>query len=138
MFPNHHSHAFPVNTLPETLLQAIWAVESQVQSPIPLITASALSTLSMASQGLIDVAMPTGQVAPVSLIFLTSAESGERKTATDRILTAPVSALQSEWAIETQAARVNLAMRIPLMADSDSIPIADSVLGDGGHVARVS
>ena len=29
-------------------------------------------------------------------------------------------------------------MRIPLMADSDSIPIADSVPGDGGHVARVS
>lgn len=29
-------------------------------------------------------------------------------------------------------------LRIPLMADSDSIPIADSVPGDGGHVARVS
>lgn len=29
-------------------------------------------------------------------------------------------------------------VRIPLMADSDSIPIADSVPGDGGHVARVS
>ena len=29
-------------------------------------------------------------------------------------------------------------VRIPLMADSDSIPIADSVLGDGGHDARVS
>ncbi|UOB04708.1 hypothetical protein [[Acidovorax] ebreus] len=31
-----------------------------------------------------------------------------------------------------------LMLRIPLMADSDSIPIADSVPGDGGHVARVS
>ena len=31
-----------------------------------------------------------------------------------------------------------LSLRIPLMADSDSIPIADSVPGDGGHVARVS
>ena len=29
-------------------------------------------------------------------------------------------------------------LRIPLMADSDSISIADSVPGDGGHVARVS
>ena len=29
-------------------------------------------------------------------------------------------------------------VRIPLMADSDSIPIADSVPGDGGHAARVS
>ena len=31
-----------------------------------------------------------------------------------------------------------VTLRIPLMADSDSIPIADSVPGDGGHVARVS
>ena len=31
-----------------------------------------------------------------------------------------------------------LWLRIPLMADSDSISIADSVPGDGGHVARVS
>ena len=29
-------------------------------------------------------------------------------------------------------------VRIPLMADSDSIPIADSVPGDGGHLARGS
>jgi len=29
-------------------------------------------------------------------------------------------------------------MRIPLMADSDSIPIADSVPCDGGHRARGS
>lgn len=29
-------------------------------------------------------------------------------------------------------------VRIPLMADSDSIPIADSVPCDGGHAARVS
>jgi hypothetical protein len=29
-------------------------------------------------------------------------------------------------------------LRIPLMADSDSIVIADSVPGDGGHLARAS
>ena len=29
-------------------------------------------------------------------------------------------------------------LRIPLMADSDSIPIADSIPCDGGHAARVS
>ena len=31
-----------------------------------------------------------------------------------------------------------VVLRIPLMADSDSIPIADSVPGDGGHLARGS
>ena len=35
-------------------------------------------------------------------------------------------------------ARVEDRLRIPLMADSDSIPIADSVPCDGGHLARVS
>ena len=35
-------------------------------------------------------------------------------------------------------ARSGVILRIPLMADSDSIPIADSVPCDGGHVARVS
>jgi hypothetical protein len=33
---------------------------------------------------------------------------------------------------------VGQQVRIPLMADSDSIPIADSVPCDGGHAARVS
>jgi len=33
---------------------------------------------------------------------------------------------------------VDASVRIPLMADSDSIPIADSVPDDGGHAARVS
>ncbi len=32
----------------------------------------------------------------------------------------------------------HLKVRIPLMADSDSIPIADSVPDDGGHAALVS
>jgi hypothetical protein len=31
-----------------------------------------------------------------------------------------------------------IEVRIPLMADSDSISIADSVPCDGGHAARVS
>ena len=39
---------------------------------------------------------------------------------------------------ETAPARNDDSVRIPLMADSDSIPIADSVPCDGGHVARVS
>ncbi len=43
-------------------------------------------------------------------------------------------------AISKRIAELELrfGMRIPLMADSDSIPIADSVPCDGGHAARVS
>ena len=50
-------------------------------------------------------------------------EAGQRCLGTTRL--APWSSLR--WRV-----------RIPLMADSDSIPIADSVPCDGGHLARVS
>ena len=40
--------------------------------------------------------------------------------------------------MEAVSADPRSIVRIPLMADSDSISIADSVPGDGGHVARVS
>ncbi|GAO20344.1 Ig family protein [Alicycliphilus sp. B1] len=42
----------------------------------------------------------------------------------------------STYSITLRADKTQL--RIPLMADSDSISIADSVPCDGGHVARVS
>ena len=42
-------------------------------------------------------------------------------------------AMAKDW--PTQPIRI---VRIPLMADSDSIPIADSIPCDGGHAARVS
>ena len=43
-----------------------------------------------------------------------------------------------KYSDQQKHAAVKHYLRIPLMADSDSIPIADSVPGDGGHVARVS
>ena len=45
---------------------------------------------------------------------------------------------QPVFALHLHTSASTVRMRIPLMADSDSIPIADSVPGDGGHVARVS
>jgi len=41
------------------------------------------------------------------------------------------------WCVECEQAKIP-KVRIPLMADSDSIAIADSVPCDGGHLARVS
>ena len=45
---------------------------------------------------------------------------------------------QLQDALEQLSSFRKAHLRIPLMADSDSIPIADSVPCDGGHVARVS
>lgn len=94
----HNSQLFPLNSLPVEIQNTVWTVERAVQSPVPLIAASTLSAMAIACQGLVDVQMPTGQVAPTSLFFITTAESGERKSATDRMLTQSISQLQSKWA----------------------------------------
>lgn len=52
-------------------------------------------------------------------------------------------AVDADEAVRSALADVRRAapsarLRIPLMADSDSIPIADSIPCDGGHLARVS
>lgn len=62
----------------------------KVKSPDALVATSFLATMSIACQGLIDVKLPIGQISPVSLNILIKAESGERKTASDKIVGAPI------------------------------------------------
>lgn len=63
-----------------------------MKAPDALIAMSILGAISMSCQGLIDVRLPSGQIRPVSLNFVTIAESGERKTAVDGIVSAPIHA----------------------------------------------
>lgn len=85
-----------LNTLPDELKQTIYCVEQAVQSPLPLITTSLLSSLSSAVQGYIDIETVYGAVQPVSIFSLVIAESGERKSSTDRLLSKPLLALDME------------------------------------------
>ena len=64
--------------------QAIHAVHNQVQSPIEMAFVSALHVAATCVQGSFDVMCPGSGRSPVSLNILVSAESGERKTATDK------------------------------------------------------
>ena len=59
---------------------AVDEVENNIKAPRGLVIFSALSALSVAIQGLYDVAKPTGQVGPVSLFSLFVGMSGERKS----------------------------------------------------------
>ncbi|KEI33621.1 hypothetical protein AR464_04500 [Ralstonia solanacearum] len=68
----------------------IYEVMNKVKAPDALIATSFLATMSVACQGLIDVKLPIGQVCPVSLNILIKGESGERKSATDRIVGDPI------------------------------------------------
>ncbi|WP_256857177.1 DUF3987 domain-containing protein [Burkholderia cenocepacia] len=62
----------------------------KIKAPDALIATSFLATMSIACQGLVDVKLPFGAVVPVSLNILIKAESGERKTATDKIVGEPI------------------------------------------------
>ncbi|MGG4606319.1 YfjI family protein [Paenalcaligenes sp. Me131] len=75
-----------LQALPSDLNQTIYAVYNNVQSPLPLITTSVLSTLSSTAQGYFGVETMYGTTQPVSLFTLVVAESGERKTSTDKLI----------------------------------------------------
>ena len=78
---------FPIGALPKNLAEVIYEVQRKVQAPIGLIASSMLSSMAIACQGAFNVRAPTGETIPTSLFVVTIAESGERKTGTDKIFT---------------------------------------------------
>lgn len=82
---------YPLDALPAAMRAAVEDVKAITQAPLALIVASALASAATACQGLADVQRPTipGAV-PLSLNFVTVAESGERKSAADHFFFAPV------------------------------------------------
>ncbi len=87
---NYSPPPYPINAFPEEIAAAMYEVMNKVKAPDALIATSFLATMSIACQGLIDVKLPIGQISPVSLNILTKGESGERKTATDKIVGDPI------------------------------------------------
>ncbi|MBD1341704.1 DUF3987 domain-containing protein, partial [Pseudomonas aeruginosa] len=65
-------------------------VVETTQAPIELVLASALTTISMLCQPLIDVKRPGEMTGPVSLLTIISANSGERKTTVEKIFLAHI------------------------------------------------
>ena len=76
---------YPDDALPEILRDAVRQAQTFVQAPMALVACSALSTLSVAVQGLVNVRRDHHLVGPVSLYLLALADSGERKTTCDAI-----------------------------------------------------
>lgn len=62
------------------LKEFIIEVAETTQAPLELALASALSTISMLCQPLIDVKRPGNMIGPVSLLIISIASSGERKS----------------------------------------------------------
>jgi len=75
---------YPVEAL-GPLREAVEAAQDMSQAPVAIAAQSALSVASLAVQPFADVGTFGGN-APLSLYCLTVAKSGERKSATDRVL----------------------------------------------------
>lgn len=81
---------YPTGAFHNLVGDALWEVQRNLQAPAALIGGSFLTAMSIATQGDIDVEFPTGQTRPASIYVATIADSGERKTATDSVVMAPI------------------------------------------------
>ena len=81
---------FPIDALGEYLSAGVRAVAKLAVVPPALAAQSILATASLCSQPHFDVRLPFGATAPLSLYFLTVADSGDRKTGADKLALKPI------------------------------------------------
>ncbi len=79
-----------------TLASAVDEAELNIRAPRALIVSSALTAIATACQGVIDVCKPSGQVVPTSLMLLTVANSGERKSTVENVFLKGVREFQQD------------------------------------------
>lgn len=94
-----NNEKFPINSLPLCIRDAVDEVTSCVQAPQELVVTSALATVAIGCQGIIDVRAPTGQITPTSLFFLSIADSGERKSSVDKLFSQPIIDFQQQQSV---------------------------------------
>lgn len=81
---------YPFNAFHLATASTAREIQTNVKGPDAMIGVSLLTAMSVSCMGLISVGLPTGQLCSVSLNSLVMADSGERKTATDNLVMAPV------------------------------------------------
>jgi hypothetical protein len=91
---------FPEDALSPTLQNAVLATIDIYQCPAVMAAASFLGAAAVAVQAHVNVVLPydKGASVPISLNFITIADSGERKTTVDREALAPIEFRASELA----------------------------------------
>jgi hypothetical protein len=89
---------YPVEALPSTVRAAVEEQQAVIKLPLELVAGCALSAMSAAVQGLVDVERMNGLSGPVSLFLLTVAMSGDRKTTVDKRFTKAIVEYEREQA----------------------------------------
>lgn len=107
MSQNYYRKGFPVHALYNSIRLALEEVRANLQAPDGLIAGAFLTGLSICAEGDVNVLLPTGQVSPCALYVGTIADSGERKTATDKIVLATIYSRDAKQAAEYKKALVD-------------------------------
>ena len=81
---------YPIDALGPTLATVTMAIARRVQCAPSMVATSVLATVSLAAQAVADVALPDGQVVPLSLFAVVIAASGDRKTGVDKFVKKPI------------------------------------------------
>lgn len=100
-----HYRVYPTNALYSAVANALIEMHTNVKAPYALIAGSLLTGMSICSQGDIQILLPTGQIVPGLLYAATLADSGERKTATDKLVLAPIYARDAAEADKHEEAK---------------------------------
>lgn len=78
--------SFPIEEFPKLMRDTAYEVQNITKAPMALIGSAILGVVSLACQNKIDVQRPGGLRGPVSLFLTVKADSGERKSAVDKLI----------------------------------------------------
>lgn len=106
--------SFPSLACLPLLKGAVDEAENNIQAPRPLIFAGALAAIAISVQGLFDVRKPIGQCVPISLMMLSIADSGERKSTAENIFFEPIREFQKRKGIAYQAELKEWGLRLKI------------------------
>jgi hypothetical protein len=88
--------AFPMHAL-GPLREPAEAIQMQTQAPAAICAQSVLAATTLAVQAHRDVELPGGGRRPLTGLFASVAESGERKTSVDRLALKPAYRVEEQW-----------------------------------------
>jgi hypothetical protein len=91
------------------LREAAEAIQLQTQAPLAMCGQSVLAAATLAVQAHRDVELPGGGRKPLTAIYVSVADSGERKSSVDKIALASVYRIEERWRGEQAAALTSYA-----------------------------
>jgi replicative DNA helicase len=102
---------FPVDALPTLFADMVAAVAESTQTDPAMAAVTVLTVLAAAAGGRADVEVRPGWQEPLCLYTATVANSGERKSAVQAVLTAPLLAVEQEMVALSAPMRTELAAK---------------------------